>query len=119
MAQNVLAGNTKGYKNHPQLNRFKDTTNPLGAIAYYLRCVAKEADTRGYNFDKTKINNNKFNEKITLTSGQISYEYNHLLGKLKLRDKNKYENLCKLEIIDTHPLFVTVFGDIESWEVLK
>lgn len=119
LAQNVLTGNTKGYKNHPQLNRFKNTANPLGAIAYYLKCVAKEADTRGYNFDKTKINNNKFNEKITVTSGQISHESNHLLSKLKLRDKNKYEILCKLEIIDTHPLFVTIFGDIESWEILK
>ena len=28
LAQNVLHGNTKGYKNHPQLLRFKGISNP-------------------------------------------------------------------------------------------
>jgi hypothetical protein len=32
LAQNVLLGNTKGYKKHPQLNRFKNTAYPIGAI---------------------------------------------------------------------------------------
>ena len=59
LAQNVLIGNTKGYKNHPQLIRFKNTNNPLGAIACYLRDVVDEADKRGYNFNRNKIVNNK------------------------------------------------------------
>tara|TARA_R110002073_G_scaffold65940_12_gene164397 strand:+ start:408 stop:608 length:201 start_codon:yes stop_codon:yes gene_type:complete len=36
LAQNVLLGNTKGYKNHPQLMRFKNTSNQSAAIASYL-----------------------------------------------------------------------------------
>ena len=32
LAQNVLLGNTKGYTHHPQLNRFRDTNNPLGLV---------------------------------------------------------------------------------------
>ena len=47
LAQNVLLGNTKGYKNHPQLIRFKKTNNQSAAIASYLRSVADEADSRG------------------------------------------------------------------------
>jgi hypothetical protein len=43
LAQNVLVGNTKGYKNHPQLIRFKKTINPIGAIASYLRLIVEEA----------------------------------------------------------------------------
>jgi len=55
LAQNVLLGNTRGYKNHPQLTRFKNTNNQSAAIASYLRAVAEEADSRGYNFNKSKI----------------------------------------------------------------
>ena len=53
LAQNVLLGNTKGYKNHPQLIRFKNSENPYGAIAEYLRYVVNEADNRGYNFNRS------------------------------------------------------------------
>ncbi len=43
LAKNVLTGNTKGYKNHPQLLRFKNTENPLDAINQYLTEIYKEA----------------------------------------------------------------------------
>ncbi len=33
LAQNVLLEKTKGYKNHPQLIRFRASKNALGAIA--------------------------------------------------------------------------------------
>jgi hypothetical protein len=32
LAKHVLEGKTKGYKNHPQLNRFKKSEKPLDAI---------------------------------------------------------------------------------------
>ena len=40
LAQKVLLGETNGYRNHPQLIRFRATRNPVGAIATYLRTVA-------------------------------------------------------------------------------
>ncbi len=51
LAQNVLLGKTKGYKNHPQLERFKEHENPLAAIGSYLLYVQEEASERGYNFN--------------------------------------------------------------------
>ncbi len=36
LAKNVLAGLTKGYKNHPQLDRFYAHENALEAINAYL-----------------------------------------------------------------------------------
>ena len=36
LAQEVLKGNTKGYKNHPQLLRLKRSNNPIGFIGAYL-----------------------------------------------------------------------------------
>ena len=93
MAQNVLQGNTKGYTNHPQLRRFKNTNNPIGAIAGYLRCVVDEADNRGYNFNRSKIINKRFKGKITITSGQLEYEFEHLLKKLKKRNPELYKKL--------------------------
>jgi hypothetical protein len=35
LAKNVLEGKTKGYKNHPQLDRFKSASKPSDAINYY------------------------------------------------------------------------------------
>ena len=107
---------TTGYKNHPQLIRFRTTSNPLGAIAGYLHAVASEADERGYSFNKKKIGNRILNSKVKVTSGQIAYEYELLLQKLKVRDKEKYEKLLLVEVVEAHPLFEIVNGDIESWE---
>jgi len=50
------AGKTKGYKNHPQLVRFRDTETPGKYINEYLYVVLLEAKDRNYNFDMTKIN---------------------------------------------------------------
>ena len=118
LAQNVLAGNTRGYKYHPQLNRFKETSNPLGAIASYLRVIAQEADTRGYHFDKSKIINKRYNRKIPVTTGQINYEFEHLLGKLKTRAPEQYKMFKDARTKKVHPLFQKVRGNIEAWEIV-
>lgn len=57
LAQNVIYNKTKGYKNHPQLDRFRLHPNPKSAISYYLLKIHKEAKERGYNFNKEKILN--------------------------------------------------------------
>ena len=100
LAQNVLLGKTKGYKNHPQLKRFKVAENPIGAIASYLRAVVDEADNRGYNFDRSKIINEEFRGMMTVTTGQLDYEFRRLLEKLKERDPARYAQLYKTDRID-------------------
>lgn len=118
LAQKVLAGKTVGYKNHPQLERFKTTSNPLGAIATYLRTIAEEADSRGYNFDKSKIQNKRTSRNITVTSGQIEYEFKHLLNKLESRAPDLYKRIYNSKRIRLHPLFIKVRGGVESWEII-
>jgi hypothetical protein len=56
LAKHVLENKTKGYRNHPQLNRFKTCTNPLHAINYYLSVVHEEAERRGIDLIKIKLN---------------------------------------------------------------
>ena len=55
LAQKVLRELTKGYTNHPQLERFKATANPALSVARYLHGLADEADSRGYNFNRDRI----------------------------------------------------------------
>ncbi|MDN6683845.1 MAG: pyrimidine dimer DNA glycosylase/endonuclease V, partial [Bifidobacterium crudilactis] len=55
LAQAVLAGKTKGYTHHPQLERFRACEHPLAAVASYLEPLADEADRRGYHFDRSRI----------------------------------------------------------------
>jgi len=118
LAQNVLIGKTVGYKNHPQLVRFKSTSNPVGAIASYLRAVAEEAKSRGYNFDNSKIQNKRINSNILVTNGQAEYEFKHLLNKLKSRDPALYKGIRGSKRIRLHPLFSKVRGGFEPWEVV-
>ncbi len=118
LAQNVLLGNTKGYKNHPQLIRFKKTNNQSAAIASYLRSVAIEADSRGYHFNRNKIIDLIFKDKIPVTNEQVQYEFEHLLKKLETRDPDLYRRLNGLGDIELHPLFNRVLGSVEDWEIV-
>ncbi len=119
LAMHVLQGKTAGYKNHPQLMRFKNTENPIGAIATYLRSVADEADKRGYNFNRSKIINKRFIGEIPVTSAQVEFEFNHL--KLKLQERNPvlYEKINIIKEIKLHPMMKIISGNIEPWEKIK
>jgi len=46
LAKHVLEGKTKGYKNHPQLNRFKAMKKPVEVINQYLSEIFIEAINR-------------------------------------------------------------------------
>lgn len=118
LAKHVLEGKTKGYKNHPQLNRFKKSKNPGEAINQYLGDIYAEASARGYNFDKKKINWNFKRNKLTVTTKQLDYETVHLLAKLKKRDLGKYNELRSQKSIATHPIFKLSEGEIEEWEIV-
>jgi hypothetical protein len=116
LAQAVLQGKTNGYKNHPQLERFRTHPEPLHAIGYYLRAVHQEAVARGYNFDLTKINHTDAALPIQTTLGQLDFEVKHLLSKLQKRSNKDYKYLVSIESIGPHPSFEIVPGDMEDWE---
>jgi hypothetical protein len=118
LAKHVLLDNTMGYKNHPQLNRFKKLMHPVDAINQYLGHVLEEADQRGYNFDSGKISKTYSKTKIAVTSGQIEFEASHLLKKLKIRDPGLFKKIKVLKKFDPHPMFSVIKGEIETWEII-
>ena len=118
LAQAALAGKTTAYKNHPQLERFKQHPNPTAAIATYLEVVWHEAKNRGYAFSKQKIGKQRTKEKILISSGQLGHEFRHLLNKLKQRDPSKYAELQLIPTPQPHPIMEVVTGGVASWEKL-
>ncbi|MDP1677291.1 MAG: pyrimidine dimer DNA glycosylase/endonuclease V [Bacteroidota bacterium] len=118
LAKHVLEGKTKGYTNHPQLNRFKIAKNPVDAINQYLSDIFIEASNRNYNFNKQKIDWKFKKNKLTVTIGQLNYEARHLLNKLQIRDIIKFEQLKTNTTFDSHPLFKVIDGDVENWEII-
>jgi len=118
LAQHVLAGKTKGYKNHPQLERFKESESPLDNINQYLLVVWTEAKARNYAFDERKIDEVATETIMTVNKGQMDYERNHLLGKLQKRDPGRYDELVVVESFLPHPLFEIIEGGIEKWEMV-
>lgn len=116
LAQAVLRGATRGYRNHPQLERFKQHTATLSAIALYLQGVHGEAKARGYAFDESKIRPVRKSMSLVVTSGQMAYEWEHLLNKLKARSPVLYRKWRHTEAPEPHPLFKVHPGDVEPWE---
>ncbi|MCC6275829.1 MAG: hypothetical protein IT569_08215 [Leptospiraceae bacterium] len=116
LAKNVLENKTKGYKNHPQLIRFKNQKNPVEAVNRYLEIIFQESVNRNYKFDKTKFSKPVVRIKIKTTKGQLEFEFKHLLKKLKIRDKKRYAELRNLKKIHAHPMFEIIEGGLESWE---
>jgi len=116
LAQKVLQGRTKGYRNHPQLDRFKAHPSPKAAIGRYLLEVWKEADRRGYSFEKRKVRNTgRKVGPIPVPSGQLAYELAHLKKKLRRRDPTRLKALRK-EALSVHPCFRKINGPVAPWE---
>ena len=116
LAQAVLNNQTRGYRNHPQLTRFRQHSNPQGAIATYLRAIHAEAVRRGYDFDEAKIRPVRVRTSIPVTRNQLRYELAHLQQKLRRRNLAAYMRTKDITRLVPHPLFKVHRGPIEPWE---
>lgn len=116
LAQKVLRGLTRGYRAHPQLTRFKAHPDPVGAIGSYLSAVHAESAARGYRFDLLKIWSDSPANIISETDGQLLYEWNHFMRKLKSRSRDRFDALKDLKDPEPHPLFKIYLGEVQSWE---
>lgn len=116
LAKKVLQNRTTGYKNHPQLERFKNHAVPINAINTFLMGILTESAARGYNFNAGKVDQVTCCSPIPVTSGQIAFECEHLCKKLAVRDPVKKQALATSKEIRLHPLFTMIEGSIASWE---
>lgn len=126
LAQKVLEGLTRGYKNHPHLLRFKQAEDPLSAIGTFLGQIVREAEIRGYHFDAQKVH--RYDENlfgtIPVKKGQIEYESVFLAKKIETRQSS---GRIALDLplfpsalsIKLNPLFFEADGGIEPWEKVK
>ncbi|HEX5004418.1 MAG TPA: pyrimidine dimer DNA glycosylase/endonuclease V [Gemmatimonadales bacterium] len=116
LAQAVLRGRTRGYRHHPQLQRFRAQPSPRAAIADFLRAVHAEAARRGYAFDARRIGPARGGHPIAVTRGQLRYEWGHLMAKLEVRDPGLHRRLARLRRPEPHPSFRLVPGGVAEWE---
>lgn len=116
LARAVLDGKTRGYRNHPQLERFRLLPDPCSAISSYLEGIHAEAVARGYAFDHSKIGCSKMHVHILVTTGQVEYEWRHLLQKLAVRNPALHDQWRAISAPECHPMFRLRPGPIESWE---
>ena len=105
LAQKVLQGKTKGYRHHPQLDRFKATEDPVASIGWYLYHVHQESRERNFNFQFSKIESIEEVPKIRISEDLLKNEFQHLLNKLESRDKERYSKQVMIEDIVSHPSF--------------
>jgi Pyrimidine dimer DNA glycosylase len=116
LARAVFRGNTKGYRHHPQLERFKVHRHPRSAISTYLAGVYAEAAMRGYSFDRAKVGSARTAARIPVTEGQIAFEWEHLLRKMSLRSPAHYRQWRSVRMPQCHPLMRRYSGPVEPWE---
>jgi hypothetical protein len=118
LAQAVLGGQAFGYKHHPQLIRFLQSSSPQNYIASYLRLIHDEAVCRGYHFDEKKIGRGAPVKPLLVTKGQLEYEWSHFTNKLKIRDPFWLRHFETVRKPESHPLFQVVAGGIAEWELV-
>ena len=116
LAQKVLAGRTRGYRNHPQLQRFRAHRQPEKAIAAYLWGVVDEAEARGYSFDASRIAMPRAGIRLPAATGQIRYEWQHLMRKLELRAPEVAQGNAAVKTPLAHPVFRVTKGPVADWE---
>ena len=116
LAQAVLRGRTRGYKRHPQLDRFRGHPAPRTAINAFLAEIHRESTRRGYAFDASKVGPVRVECRIDATTGQLEHEWEHLLRKLRARSRPDYERHRKIATPRTHPMFRLVAGPVAPWE---
>lgn len=83
-----------------------------------MSAVYEESLKRGYHFNINKFNIDFHPQTLTVTQGQIEYEMQHLLKKLKNRDFLKYNELLNQKNIEPPTLFKIIEGQIEEWEIV-
>jgi len=116
LAQAVIRGRTKGYKHHPQLERFTSHRSPRLAINAYLGSIFEEAVSRGYEFDRRKIGPVRAVARISVTDGQLQYEWKHLRKKLAARSPPWHAKWKDVARPTHHPMFRVRRGPMASWE---
>jgi hypothetical protein len=117
LALAVAKGKTRGYRHHPQLLRFASCPHPVAALERYLLAVHREASSRDYAFDRSKLaeSASRGRARLTVTQGQLDHEWKHLLRKLHRRDRSRWARQHQAEPT-AHPMFKVVAGPIEPWE---
>lgn len=114
LAQQVLRGKTTGYRNHPQLVRFREAPDPATAISTYLSGVADEAQARGYRFNRALILAPIDSAlRLEVTEQQLAYEWRWLQAKLQQRSPERHGQGAPAP----HQLFRVVPGPVAEWEV--
>jgi hypothetical protein len=117
LARAVLRGKTQGYRHHPQLIRFQESSSPVTTLNRYLSAIHREAGRRGYAFDASRFGPVRGAGRLTETCGQLDYEWDHLLAKLRRRAPERYRTFRDLRRPAAHPLFRIVPGEVAVWEV--
>ena len=116
LARAVLRGETRGYRHHPQLDRFRAHPAPRSAINAYLRGLHEESLERGYRFDRSKIGPVRDRARIRVTAGQLRYELGHLRAKVRSRSPSEVHRIPGVRTLRPHPLFEVCPGAREPWE---
>ena len=76
-----------------------------GRIQILLRLVGSEMCIR--------------DSRLTVSCGQLDYEFEHLKRKLELRSPKNYMRLIAVRSIEPHPLFRVTTGGVAVWEIIR
>ena len=116
LARAVLSDATLGYRNHPQLIRFRAQPDPLRALDAYLTGVLDESLVRDYRFSAHKIRRVEEVGFMEETRGQMAFERAHLLAKLRVRDQGRWQALLDMDQPEPNPVFRLKDGPVRDWE---
>lgn len=69
-----------------------------------------------YAFDRSKVGPVRAIDPIPVSSGQLAYEWRHLLAKLAVRNPAVFARWRTVAVPACHPLFHQQAGPVAAWE---
>jgi len=110
------AGETRGYRAHPQPERFRSHSRPRAAVGEYLRGIHAEATRRGYRFDSRKIAPSRTKGRLVVTRGEIEMQMGASHAEAEKAAPRVHAQWRSLAFPDAHPRFRVVRGRVATWE---
>lgn len=118
--RDAIRNPSHGCYNHSQMIRWKQADNAKAKIHRYLYELYQESLKRGYDYDESQFDESIMADKysMTVTTGQLEYEYELLRNKLDkdTRGEPRITLPQGNQQLWANPLFALERGGIADWE---
>ena len=116
LARKVLRGETRGYRHHPQLQRFREARDPQSAIDAYLPRSTPRRRRAATRSTRTSSMPTRARKDPGRARATRRARMGHLIAQARVAQPGAHVRWRELQRPRTHPSFRVVAGGVADWE---